>query len=92
MKFYSFLVTNPFLSELLYEKSKTAGIIESEFAIILLVFLEATGLIIDNGELANKDNSIKTPGVIKLSKEYISNIFEIPFSPCSLSLVAKPKF
>lgn len=88
------LIQNSLLDEILYQKTKTAIQIESEIGITLLIFLEAIGLIDDDGDIREviEDGNIRTPGLVKIPENYVASIFEVPFSPCTLPLVAKPRF
>lgn len=91
---FYFLVQDSKLQDLLYTKTKDTDVIKSEIGIILLVFIEAIGLIDDDSGTRKilKARGIRTPGLVKIPEKYISSIFEVPFTPYNLPLIAKPKF
>lgn len=90
-EFYKLLVLDSKLNSLIYDHEKANGQITVEIGIILLIFLEACGLIIDRGQLDKRGEDNKTYGIVQVSKEHISAIFEVPFSPSHLPMVSEPK-
>ena len=92
-EFYEYLTQDEELQELLDVENTKSGTTESEVGMLLMIFLEATQVIEDEGLLEKETGKgIKTHGLVRLSKEYIEPVFQIPFSPGSLPLIVRPKF